>query len=256
MSGTLPFNSTAKTTSQHQLFHNSYGQLQQKLMEELNYFTITSSHSGVSTVQLQTVDISWMALKSTFHSVLEHNILSQGLISVPVCGSSSKYNKETHETVCVRWYLNAATQPLFRITSDFPRRDPQSLNSKTSSLIAADAIKKREMIQPYMYTVLASGEPIIRPMFYSYFQDNVTLPLDEQYMIGDSLLVAQPFVDNLYKLRVYLPTVADSWYEFWGGMNYGNAWVEIGIVRDDWVMFIKSGDIIPMKNVSTFTYQI
>lgn len=39
------------------------------------------------------------------------------MIGVPVCGDTDSFNKSSHETLCIRWYIAAATMPYFRVSS-------------------------------------------------------------------------------------------------------------------------------------------
>lgn len=94
----------------------------------------------------------------------------------------------------------------------------------------------------------------MRPMFYDFYDDNETLVLDRQYMVGPDLLVAHPVVPDASSIRIYLPPNVGTWYEFWGGAPY----TELGslrwsVVETDWINFIKGGSILPLRNVSMQT---
>lgn len=39
------------------------------------------------------------------------------MVGLPVCGDTTTYDKELHETLCLRWYLAAAVMPYFRVSS-------------------------------------------------------------------------------------------------------------------------------------------
>lgn len=214
---------------------------------------ITSSYDyGIPQVaQIQNLDISWTNLKKAISTTLYHSIFGNQFITIPVCGSTDKFNENLDELLCIRWYLTAATFPIFRISSDLPRRDPLSLPSMFAARITSNAIKQRFKLLPYYHTILSNSEPLVRPLFYDYHSDNETLNLDEQYMLGDALLVAQPLKEPSYRLRLYLPPSAGTWYEFWGGqISNSTGWVEISIIETDWIMYIAAGHIIPYRNVS------
>lgn len=147
----------------------------------------------------------------------------------------------------------AATMPIFRISSDFPRRDPASLGTGHAYRIALDAIKKRNQLAVYYHTVMSSGEPLVRPMFYDFYADNETLELDQQYMVGTALLVAQPVLPDVSSVRIYLPPEVGVWYEFWGGKKHTElGWMQMSIVETDWIMFVAGGHIVPLRNVSIY----
>lgn len=173
------------------------------------------------------------------------------IFSIPVCGCT-KAITPFNELLCVRWYIVAATMPIFRISSQLPRRDPLSLTTGLARNAAIDAIKKRYALLPYIHTILNTDPPLTRPMWYDYAEEKETLRLVEQYMVGNSLLVAHPFLPDLPAIRVYLPRSKGVWYEFFGGRKYDRAgWVTVDVVATDWIVFMAQGSIVPLRNVST-----
>ncbi|WP_099204688.1 alpha-xylosidase [Scatolibacter rhodanostii] len=68
-------------------------------------------------------------------------------------------------------------------------------------------------LMPYLYhqAVLSheEGTPMMRPMFVEFPTDRACEPLDKQYMLGDSLLVA-PIFKNSGEVEYYLPE--GKWY--------------------------------------------
>ncbi|KAF5285438.1 hypothetical protein FQA39_LY16692 [Lamprigera yunnana] len=252
LSKTIPWNlsSYGVAPQPHIASHNFYGTSQVHAFKNfMQYkFLMTSSfQSGMSeTVSIQNVDISWSNLKKTIITTLYNSMFGNSLVSVPICGSTKNYNAVADEELCIRWYITAATLPIFRVSSDLPRRDPFSLNSGFAQNASKNVTKYRYMLLPYYYTILSSGNPLVRPMFYNFHKDNLTWMLDEQYMVGDGLLVVQPTLPALTQLKVYLPVDVNVWYEFWGGNIYKSGWLNFNIVKTDWIMFIAEGHIIPI----------
>lgn len=70
-------------------------------------------------------------------------------------------------------------------------------------------IELRERLKPYIikYMDIASetGSPIMRPMFYDYYQDDICYTLDDQYMFGEDILFAPIMEQGVTKRSVYLP---------------------------------------------------
>lgn len=260
MSHTIAWNATTSSLQPHFRVHNDYvrGQidmLKRKFGED--NFTMTSSYTAGlngSTAQMQNMNASWVNLKKAIKTTFIHGIFASPFISIPVCGSTSEFDPIIQTILCSRWYITAATLPIFSVSSDFPRRDHTQLPSGHSRNIAEDAINKREMLSPYLYTVLSRNELITRPMFYDFYEDEYTHILDEQYMLGDALLVAQPLLRDTYLMTVYLPEEAGGFYEFFGGEyrgeNLGNVLLSV-VVESDWIVFMREGKIIPLQNVST-----
>lgn len=257
MNKTLPWDSLSSTGAKHIEIHNSYGHNFAASVPQVP-FLLTASHTSQNqfAAHSQNVNVSWANFKGMLQKSLSHSLLNGPLFSMPVCGSTKFFSQEQNQAVCSRWYLTAATMPLFRVSSELPRRDPYNFKEKENMYmynLAVQAIQTRYKMLPYYYTVLAEHPMLIRPMFYQYYLDNNTFLLDEQYMIGDSLLVAQPSLFPIPNIKVYLPDIPEGWYEFWGGMKMTNTgWITVPIVEADLVVFIAGGKIVPIQNVSGF----
>lgn len=255
MSLTLPWNTKTGDTL-HLINHNDYGTSQAEHLSNSSdtdgvYLMSASYNSNIRSPSIiENIDISWSNLKQMIRTVLYNSLYGNPLVSVPVCGSTDTYNQQQHESLCMRWYLMAATMPIFRISSDLPRRDPNALFTAFAVNAVKDAIVKRDMLLPYYYTILSRNEPLLRPMFYNFHEDANTFDLDGQYMIGDRILVAQPLVPDKSKLNIYLPPAISVWYELWGGFRYqsnnSSSLITLDIVETDWISFIAAGSVLPL----------
>lgn len=78
---------------------------------------------------------------------------------------------------------------------------------------ACDVLRKfvhlKCRLMPYLYAMALkshkTGIPMMRPMFMEYTTDRTCLPLDQQYMLGDSLLIA-PIFKETGEVIYYLPS--------------------------------------------------
>lgn len=74
-------------------------------------------------------------------------------------------------------------------------------------------VKLKCALMPYLYRQAVrshqEGIPMMRPMFVEFPQDRACEPLDKQYMMGDSLLVAPVFKESK-EVEYYLPK--GRWY--------------------------------------------
>ena len=87
-------------------------------------------------------------------------------------------------------------------------------------------VKLKCSLMPYLYhqAVLShqNGTPMMRPMFVEFPHDRACEPLDKQYMLGDSLLVAPIFRES-GEVEYYLP--AGKWYNLLTGETLtGGTW--------------------------------
>ncbi|KAJ3627954.1 hypothetical protein MTP99_015288 [Tenebrio molitor] len=258
MSLTLPWNVTSDDRLQI-LDHNDYGALQVENVVSIfgqDSFIMTASHNAdtLQPVMIQNVTISWVNFKNAIASTLYNSIFGHPLVGFPVCGSTRNFTESSHDSLCMRWYLMASTSPIFRISSDTPRRDPEAFLSQTVTNTALDAITLRYKLRYYFYTILNSGEPLMRPMFYDFPNDNNTFNLVEQYAVGD-ILVKHPTLPSQTQLKIYLPKSVKVWYEFWGGDAYdlsstNETEITLTIAETDWIAFIPEGTIIPLVDES------
>jgi len=66
--------------------------------------------------------------------------------------------------------------------------------------------------------VTATGEPIIRPVFWMAPHDRRALVCDDQFLVGDSLLVAPVLYKGKRERDIYLPP--GTWQDYWNGRLY------------------------------------
>lgn len=79
----------------------------------------------------------------------------------------------------------------------------------------------RYNLLPYLYRYVRiaheTGTPLMRPLFLHYPHDDRTWSIDDEYLLGDDLLVA-PFVRSGTTRKIYLPK--GRWVDFWSGTPY------------------------------------
>lgn len=108
----------------------------------------------------------------------------------------------------------------------------------------------RMQLIPYLYDAFAGyyekGIPPFRPLVMDYPSDKKAQTISDQYMMGNSLLVA-PLFDNSDKRTVYLP--AGNWYNFNTNEKYeGGREYEITVRFDEMPLFVKEGTILPLAD--------
>lgn len=106
----------------------------------------------------------------------------------------------------------------------------------------------RMSLIPYLYSAFAdyhyNGTPPFRALVMDYPDDEKTYDLDDEYMMGESLLVA-PIFGNDTKRVVYLPD--GNWYCFWTHKKYsGGQEYEIEMPPEKIPVFVKEGALLPI----------
>ncbi|MEH0158043.1 TIM-barrel domain-containing protein [Limibacter armeniacum] len=117
-----------------------------------------------------------------------------------------------------------------------------------------DAVQFRYALVPYLYTAARlaydTGISICRPMYYDYPDSEKAYSSDQQYMLGDKLLVA-PIVSaadkqtRLATQTVWLPE--GQWYEWsTGALLEGGQEIRRRFSFEEIPLYVKVGSIIPM----------
>lgn len=113
--------------------------------------------------------------------------------------------------------------------------------------ILKNLIELRERLRPYIchYMDIASetGSPIMRPMFFDYYEDEICYTLEDQYMFGEDILFAPIVAEGQTERKVYLP------HGKWIDVNTkevtdGNRWVTKTAQIDEFIAFVKDGSTV------------
>jgi alpha-glucosidase len=152
----------------------------------------------------------------------------------------------------VRWVQAGIFMPRFSIHSwndDGTANEPWMYLEVTGHV--RELVELRNWLAPYLYLLLwryRSGyEPVIRPTFYDFPNDDGCYRENDDMMLGPFLLVAS-VVEPGAKLRsVYLPHGAD-WYDFWSGRTFaGGQTVELPAPWNRPVLLACAGSVIPVN---------
>ncbi len=109
-------------------------------------------------------------------------------------------------------------------------------------------LKLRYQLLPFLYTTLEeahqTGVPLFRPLVLNYQDDANTYNLDDEFMIGNDLLVAPIVKPDVTRRLVYLPQ--GTWYDYWTNKKYeGGTMISADAPLETAPMFVRAGAIIP-----------
>lgn len=156
----------------------------------------------------------------------------------------------------VRWVQQGIFWPRFSIHS---WNDDKTVNEAWMYPEVLDVIRKlikfRTKITPYIYNQLyrahAYYEPMVKPTFYNYEFDEKTFEENDEFMLGDDILVASVVEPNVYQRDVYLPKDENGWYDYNTSRWYaGGQTVTIPAPLDSVPILIRGGSIIPMNTAN------
>lgn len=187
---------------------------------------------------------TWEHLRLTIPQVC-----NLGISGIAMSGSDiGGFRGEPGAQLFLRWMQLGSMLPFFRTHSarTAQERNPWSYGEPTTGMIRA-AIERRYELMPYFYTqaerAAAAGTPMVRPMFFAQPDDPSLREIDDQFMVGDDLLVAPILAEGATLRTVRLPRGA--WYHYGTGVSQAgdqNLSVDAG-----WglPLFVRAGAVIP-----------
>ncbi|MHC4191641.1 MAG: glycoside hydrolase family 31 protein [Planctomycetota bacterium] len=113
-------------------------------------------------------------------------------------------------------------------------------------------------LHPYTYTYWRkaheTGMPVLRALVLEYQDDPVAARIEDQFLFGESFLVAPVFDRDSGRRRMYLPT--GEWIEYGDNKRYlGPAWVTFQVRDGRDPVLVKEGAIIPIGPLMEYTKQ-
>jgi len=124
--------------------------------------------------------------------------------------------------------------------------------------VAIKTLNARYLILPYLYTlfyyVSINGGTVAQPLFFRFPLDSNTYPIDQQFMLGNGILVSPVLTQGATSVKAYFPDA--TWYSFWDGTPLSNIGsVTLPASLTDIPVHILGGNIIPMQEPSLTTTQ-
>lgn len=118
-----------------------------------------------------------------------------------------------------------------------------------------DLFRLRMQFIPYIYAAFfkyhETGLPPFRALVMEYPDDPQTWSIEDQWMMGESVLVA-PVVAGRRSRSVYLPEGA--WYDFWTGKKHdGKQRLSVEVPLEQIPLFVKSGTMLPLAQPTLHT---
>ena len=110
-------------------------------------------------------------------------------------------------------------------------------------------IKLRMRLIPYIYTLFEechrNGAPILRPLLYEYPEDEATYTADDEFLLGNAMLVAPITRPGIEHRHVYLPE--GTWFHLWSAERFdGPAHVLAHAPLGEPPLYIKANTALPM----------
>ena len=114
----------------------------------------------------------------------------------------------------------------------------------------------RYRMLPYLYTSMyqnyKTGIPMMRALVLNNQNDVNTYQIDDQYLLGDNLMVCPVTVKSAKTRSLYLPK--GTWFDYWSGKKIdGGKYIHVVAPLDSIPLFVRGGGIIPMQKDMKYT---
>lgn len=215
------------------------------------YIVCRSGHCGI-----QRYAQTWAGDNLTCWDSLKYNIatilgMSLSGVANQGCDIGGFYGPSPEAELMVRWIQNGIFQPRFSIHStntDNTVTEPWMYGDCTDYI--REAIGLRYQLSPYLYSLMEraheTGLPIMEPMCSAFQEDVKCYEEGVDFMLGDSLLVANVVEKGAVSRKVYLPE-GETFYDFYTRAAYeGGRTVELPVDLGSIPLFVRSGAMIPM----------
>lgn len=257
--GEIPDNivfSDGKYPSTHKKLHNVYGHNMakatynglKKYSHKRPYVITRAAYAGTqkySTVWTGDNQSLWPHLQ-----MMIPQLCNLGMSGFTFAGTDiGGFGADATAEMLTRWIEAALFSPLYRNHASMGTRaqEPWVFGEPTLS-IYRKYLKLRYRFIPFLYDLCyketKNGLGIMRPLVLNYDQDPTVRTMNDEYMVGDELLVAPVVQEGQNTRAVYLP--AGEWIDFWNGVEYaGRRSILVEAPIDKLPLFVKKNTIIP-----------
>lgn len=144
------------------------------------------------------------------------------------------------------WYLK--NPPWLQIDRDRNNRDETMPNHAEAEAAVRSLFQLRMRLLPYLYSAFnlsrLQGTPPVRALVLDWPEDAACRAIDDQFLVGPSLLAAPLFAGQAQR-SVYLP--AGVWRDFWSNATYhGGQKIEASQPLDRIPLFVKEDTLLPL----------
>ncbi|QGS51481.1 TIM-barrel domain-containing protein [Spiroplasma tabanidicola] len=136
-------------------------------------------------------------------------------------------------------------------------REPWYFGEKDLEISRNYAILKRRLLpyyKVYEKQSIEKGLPIIRPLVLEFQNDSIASKVDNQFMLGQKIMIAPILSDQKYKRQVYFPE--GQWVSFFDKKQIyeGNKLYEIDCPIENTLIFVKQNSVIPLMKSGNYKF--
>ncbi|MBS3765775.1 alpha-glucosidase [Candidatus Bipolaricaulota bacterium] len=204
---------------------------------------------------------TWEHMKMSIYMAL-----NLGLSGVPFVGPDiGGFSGDVESELLTRWIQLGSVFPFYRNHSGLGTvsQEPWSFGDENEE-INRKYMSLRYQLLPYLYTEFyrthETGLPILRPLFMEFSDDEETYSVTDQFMVGESILVAPVVERNSDKRLLYLPHGDNGeeldWKSWWSGEFLTSGYHLVKAPLDVMPMYIRPGHGVPFTETVQYTGEI
>ncbi len=223
----------------------------QTVKPDVRPFVLTRSGAA----GIQRYSQTWAGDNFTAWKTLRYNvatILNMGLSGVANngCDIGGFAGPSPDAELLVRWVQNGIFQPRFSIHSCNNNNTVTEPWTYAQALpFIREAIALRYTLIPYYYSLMReankTGLPIMRPLVMEFPDDTTLDRVDDQFMIGPYLMVANVLDQGADSITVRFPAGCD-WYCWYTRRRFhGGDVVELPVTLASIPLFVRDGAVVP-----------
>jgi len=243
----------------HRRFHNLYGFLEDKAtynglknsLENERPFVLT--RAGFAGIQRYSA--VWTGDNRSFWEHIKLAVpmlINMGLSGITFAGTDvGGFTGNSSGELLARWTQLGTFFPLFRNHCEVRavNQEPWAFGEKYEKIIK-EYIELRYKMITHIYNLFykssRSGIPVVRPLLMEYPEDEECYNLSDQFLFGDSIMVAPVYEPDRNKRMVYFPE--GEWIDFWTGQSFkGPEYKIIDAPLSKLPIFLKAGSILPLN---------
>ena len=219
----------------HQVrFHEGYtnpGQYTKRLAEFVTSLGASGQVQSVYRAQNQPVILrlgdfnsSWESLQSVIPSVLHAGIIGYPYIMPDIIGGNHPYTDGStlpDKELYIRWLQLSTFLPIMQFSVHPAKYDAETITIAKQMISLRSSLVENRVVS-LVKEASQSMDPVVRPMWWRDPADEETYSLDDQFLLGDDLLVA-PVLTQSRSRDVYFPS--GTWQDQVSQRSYvGPSW--------------------------------
>jgi alpha-glucosidase (family GH31 glycosyl hydrolase) len=202
---------------------------------------------------------TWEDLRASVVTVLNMNLFGIPMVGSDICG----FIDDTTEELCGRWMALGAFTPFSRNHNIRGAIPQEPYRWESVAAVSRAALGLRYRLLPYLYSLLEAahetGALVAQPLWAPFAADPATHAVDEQFLLGDSLLVSPALYPGQTTVQAYFPAGPDAaggaggsavWFPLAGGGRVacpaGGSWAALATPAGSFNVHVRSGRVLPL----------